>query len=70
MKPGNRHDSFSDPNILVAPSRFYPEAIDEALPLIDPGDQLEAFLAYDDGTLAEAPHALAAYIGHQRSRAS
>ena len=40
------------------------DADERALAVIDRHDALEAYRAFDDGTLAEAPHALAAYIAH------
>ena len=43
-----------------------PEATYGAIPVIDQYDALEAYRAYDDGALAEAPQALAAYITHQQ----
>lgn len=44
----------------------FPEATYGAIPVIDQYDTLEAYRAYDDGALAEAPQALAAYITHQQ----
>ena len=40
----------------------FPEATYGAIPVIDQYDALEAYLAFDDRSLAEAPHALAAYV--------
>ncbi len=44
----------------------FPEATYGAIPVIDQYDALEAYRAYNDGALAEAPQALAAYITHQQ----
>ncbi len=35
-------------------------------PVVDQPDVLEAYLAFDDGALAEVPQALAAYVDHQQ----
>ncbi len=44
----------------------FPEATYDAIPVIDQYDDLEAYRAYDDGTMAEAPQALAAYVSCQQ----
>ena len=44
----------------------FPEATYGAIPVIDQYDALEAYRAYDDGALAEAPQALAVYITNQQ----
>ena len=56
--------SFSDPQISLDYS--YPYADQGELPVIDQFDALEAYRAYDDGALSEAPFALAAYVAHQQ----
>jgi len=37
-----------------------------SVPAIDQNDAVEAYRAFDDGALAEAPFALAAYVFHQQ----
>ena len=49
-----------------APSDIYSEQIYGGEAVVDQDDALEAFHAYDDGTLAEAPQALAAYVNFQQ----
>ncbi len=44
----------------------FPEVTYDAIPVIDQYDGLEAYRAYDDGTLDEAPQALAAYVSCQQ----
>ena len=55
-------DEFTATNMRVALNEVYPEASYGAIPVIDQYDALEAYLAFDDGALAEAPEALAAYV--------
>jgi hypothetical protein len=55
-------DEFSATDIRIALNEVFPEASYGAIPLIDQYDTLEAYLAFDDSALAEAPQALAAYI--------
>ena len=50
----------------IALSDAYPEVTYGAVPVIDQQDALEAYRAFDDGALAEAPMALAAYVDHQQ----
>ena len=59
----------SDPRVLLALVAFeeFPDVAFGAIPVIDYRDALEAYLAFDDGALAEAPHAFAAYMDHHRS---
>jgi hypothetical protein len=47
-------------------SEAFPELISATLRMIERGDAIEAYRAYDDGVLAEVPHALEAYMNHQR----
>ena len=58
-----------DPRVLLALIALeeFPDMTYGAMPVIDYRDALEAYLAYDDGALAEAPHAFAAYMDHHRS---
>ena len=59
----------SDPRVLLALIALeeFPDMTYGAIPVVDYRDALEAYLAYDDGALAEAPHAFAAYMDHHRS---
>ena len=50
----------------LALNESFPEVTDGAIPVSDQYDALEAYRAYDDGALAEAPQALAAYVTHQQ----
>jgi hypothetical protein len=61
----------SDPRVLLALIALeeFPDMTYGAIPVVDYRDALEAYLAYDDGALAEAPHAFAAYMDHHRSAA-
>ena len=58
-----------DAELRIALSEIYPDATYGSIPVADRHDALEAYRAYDDGTLAEAPHAFAAYLSHQRFNA-
>lgn len=53
-------------DVRMALNESYPDANYGAIPVIDQYDAVEAYLAFDDGTLAEAPQALAAYVNYQR----
>ncbi len=55
-------DEFTATKLRIAFNELYPEATYGAAPVIDQCDALEAYLAFDDGALAEAPEALAAYV--------
>ncbi len=55
-------DEFSAIDMRIALNEIFPEASYGAIPLIDQYDALEAYLAFDDSALAEAPQALAAYV--------
>ena len=59
-------DDFTANDMRIALNEIFPESTYGAIPVIDQYDALEAYLAFDDGALAEAPQALAAYIGHQQ----
>ena len=52
--------------LRIALTEIYPDATYGAVPVIDQFDALDAYRAYDDGTLAEAPHAYAAYLSRLR----
>ena len=57
---------FTANDMRIALNEIFPESTYGAIPVIDQYDALEAYLAFDDGALAEAPHALAAYVDHQQ----
>ena len=64
----NKYDSseFTATDMRIALNEIFPEATYGATPVVDQYDALEAYLAFDDGALAEAPGALAAYVTHQQ----
>ena len=57
---------FTANDMRIALNEIFPNSTYGAIPVIDQYDALEAYLAFDDGALAEAPQALAAYIDHQQ----
>ena len=57
---------FTATDMRIALNEIFPESTYGAIPVIDQYDGLEAYLAFDDGALAEAPQALAAYVNHQQ----
>lgn len=59
--PEQSHPAITGPQ----ESEIFPEVMCASNRVIAPGDALEAFRAFDDGVLAEVPHALDAYIRHQ-----
>ncbi len=59
-------NNFNSNDMRIALNEIFPESTYGAVPVIDQYDALEAYLAFDDGALAEAPQALAAYIDHQQ----
>jgi len=59
-------DDFTANDLRIALNEIFPESTYGAIPVIDQYDALEAYLAFDDGALAEAPQALAAYVDHQQ----
>ena len=64
----NKFDAneFIATDLRIALNEIYPEATYGAIPVIDQYDALATYLAFDDGTLAEAPEALAAYVTRQQ----
>lgn len=50
----------------MAESEAFPELISAAHRMLERGDALEAYRAFDDGALAAVPHALEAYLNRQR----
>ncbi len=59
------HD-FTANDMRIALNEIFPESTYGAIPVINQYDALEAYLAFDDGALAEAPQALAAFVSHQQ----
>ncbi len=59
-------NDFTANDMRIALNEIFPDSTYGAIPVIDQSDALEAYLAFDDGALAEAPQALAAYIDHQQ----
>ena len=59
-------DDFTATDMRIALNEIFPDSTYGAVPVIDQYDALEAYLAFDDGALAEAPQALAAYVDHQQ----
>ncbi len=55
-------DEFTATDMMIALNEIFPEATYGAIPVIDQYDALEAYLAFDDRSLADAPQALAAYV--------
>lgn len=53
-------------DMRIALDENFPDSNYGAIPVIDQSDALEAYLAFEDGALAEAPQALAAYVAHQQ----
>ncbi|MGD8358725.1 MAG: hypothetical protein PVG42_11765 [Lysobacterales bacterium] len=49
-----------------AGSEAFSDLISGTNRLLENGEALEAFRAFDDGALAEVPHALEAYLSRQR----
>jgi len=64
MTCSNQPNAITASNLMIALSESFPDSTYGAVPVIDQYDALEAFLAYDDGALAEAPIALEAYVNH------
>ncbi len=64
----NRFDphEFTATDLRIALNEIYPDSTYGAIPVTDQYDALEAYLAFDDGVLAEAPEALAAYVTHRQ----
>jgi len=64
MTNQNDTNEFTATNMRIALNEFFPEANYGAIPVVDQYGALEAYLAFDDGGLAEAPQALAASVDH------
>ncbi len=59
-------DKFTERDLRIALNEIYPERDYDAIPVVDQSDELEAYLAFDEGALAEAPQAPAAYVTDQQ----
>ncbi len=57
---------FTANDMRIALNEIFSDSTYGAIPVIDQYDALEAYLAFDDGALAEAPQALAAYVSHRQ----
>ncbi len=64
MSNATPNDTPTASDLRIALSDIYPDATYGAVPVVDQCDALEAYHAFDDGGLAEAPLALAAYVDH------
>ena len=53
-------------DMRIALDENFSESNYGAIPVIEQYGALEAYLAFKDGTLAETPEALAAYVTHQQ----
>ena len=59
-------NEISSTDLMIALNEVFPETSYGAVPVIDQFEALETYLAFEDGRLAEAPSALAAYVNHQQ----
>ncbi len=66
MTNQNNSNDFTATDMRIVLDEVFPESNYGAIPVVDQYDALEAYLAFDDGALAEAPQALAAYVDHQQ----
>ena len=55
-------NEFTASDLRIALNETFPESTYGAIPVIDQYDALEAYLAFNDSELADAPDALAAYV--------
>lgn len=55
-------------DIAIALSEIFAEQNYDGIPVADQRDAVEAFHAFEDGGLAEAPNAFSAYMTSQRSQ--
>ena len=58
-------NEISSTDLMIELGEAFPESSYGALPFIGKLEALESYHAFDDGGLAEAPNALAAYVQHQ-----
>lgn len=54
------------PRAGLSDSEAFPDLVAAAHRMLETGDALAAYRAFDEGTLAEVPHALETYMRHQR----
>ena len=66
MNDFNPENEPTSSELLIALTELYPDATYGAVPVIDQWDAVEAYRAFDDGGLSEAPQALAAYVHYQQ----
>ncbi len=59
-------NEFAASNMKIALNKNFAEATYGAIPVIDQYDLPEAYLAFDDSALAEAPQAFDAYVSHNQ----
>lgn len=59
-------DKFTERDLRIALNEIYPERDYDAIPVVDQSDELEAYLAFEEGALAAAPQAPAAYVTDQQ----
>jgi hypothetical protein len=64
-KPTHKHTP-TPSDLQIALSDLYSDTTYGAVPFVEQSDALETYRAFDDGGLAEAPLALAAYVDHQQ----
>lgn len=60
------NDAVTASELQVALTDSYPDSTCGAIPVTDHYDALEAYRAFDDGSLAAVPFALTAYVSHQQ----
>ncbi len=59
-------NEISSTDLMIELNEVFPDSNYGAIPVIDQFEALETYLAFEDGGLAEAPGALAAYVSHQQ----
>jgi len=59
-------NEISSTDLIIELNELYFDTSDGAVLAIDRFEALETYLAFEDGGLAEAPSALAAYISQQQ----
>ena len=59
-------DEFTATDLRMALNEIFSEATYGAIPAIELVAVLEAYLAFDDSALAEAPQAFDAYVSHHQ----
>ncbi len=53
---------FTTADLMIALNETFPESTYDAITVVDQYDALEAYLAFNDSALTDAPDALAAYV--------